>query len=150
MSSYIALRVIPQKARPRSYPYLPHPQSCPSSCSPKLHFPRLLDQWACFVATSASFRIFIFGQSLDDSTMPKCCPCHWDPIKTLGCCPRPSSTLTSCCKPRFLRTDGEKHDSGTVFMQSCSPKYAPLAPKCSKARPGIPKSELILSCKCHA
>ena len=33
----------------------------------KLHFPWLLDQRACFVATSASFRIFIFGQSLGEN-----------------------------------------------------------------------------------
>ena len=63
--------VIPRKAHSRSQPYLPHPVVQATvqlkHLFAKLHFPWLLDQWARFVATSASFRIFIFGQSLDEN-----------------------------------------------------------------------------------
>ena len=72
MSSYIALRWFPERRIPEASPICPIQTVVQATVQlkhlfAKLHFPWLLDQWARFVATSASFRIFIFGQSLDEN-----------------------------------------------------------------------------------
>ena len=65
ISSYIALRWFPERRIPEASPICPIQTVVQATVQlkhlfAKLHFPWLLDQWARFVATSASFRIFIF------------------------------------------------------------------------------------------